>query len=77
MGDGHLSRENYPYFGGSGWTYVEKSNSIIIELLQAYEINTIRFLLYELDYRTYDLTVEISYDTDYTHFKKVYDSVNA
>ena len=76
-GDGHPLRENYPYDGQYGYSYVQKSHSIIIELLQNYEINTIRFLLYDLDSRAYDLTVEISYDTDYTNFKKVYDSVNA
>ena len=56
---------------------VQKSYPIIIELLQDYEINTIRFLPYDGDSRTWDLTVEISYDTDYSHFKIVYDSVNA
>ena len=76
-GDGHPLRENYPYNGNRDHTLVQKSNSIIIELLQDYEINTINFLLWDGDSRTYDLTVEISYDTDYTHFKKVYDSVNA
>ena len=45
--------------------------------MHAYEINSIKFLLWDGDTRTFDLTVEISYDTDYTHFKKVYDSVNA
>ena len=75
-GDGHPLRENYQN-SNSGYSYVLKLNSIIIELLQDYEINTIKFLLYDLDSRTYDLNVEISYDTDYIHFKKVYDSVNA
>ena len=45
--------------------------------MQAYEINSIKFLLRDGDTRTSDLTVEISYDTDYTNFKKVHDSVNA
>ena len=76
-GDGHPLRENYVTIVNAGFTRVEKLNSIIIELLQDYEINTIKFLLWDGDSRTYDLTVEISYDTDYTHFKKVYDSVNA
>ena len=74
VGDGHPLRENYLI---TGYSYVTNQNSLIIELMHAYEINSIKFLLWDGDNRMYDLTVEISYDTDYTHFKKVYDSVNA
>ena len=45
-GDGHPLRENYQNLI-SGYSYVQKLNSIIIELLQDYEINTIKFLLWD------------------------------